>query len=486
MAETSGFFEARLNEETEEYDRLYYAEQFANYFKLFIGNGVFIQDSNQLQVESVAGMNIKVNPGWGFINGYWYNNSEELNITIPVNTFTVDRYDLVVLRKDLALREISIVYLENETNIRRDGNYYDLALAKIRIPVGSASISNSNITDKRPDEEVCGFVKGLVDIITTDALFNQFTAQFNEWFTDIKEKLEEDPAGNLQAQIGNLGELVTVNKDNLVESINEVVDKLDNLSAEDIGLGNVNNTADKDKSVKYAVSAGSAESANTANSAINDSENRNIATALNRFADVNGKTKEYTGDLNNLNYNSIFNVSGGANKNTPVTNTWEWGFVITTVHCNNDTYISQLWIGMTASVIYYRVKVEGSWNGWKEIAKQEAVNNVIKVNSMYGNSIQTLFTKTGAVFFHNWADSTNFPALYGSGIKLDTEDASYKTILYTIPNALTFYVGKYEVSSNKITWAEMAKKSLVPSGKGIEFQIVNGELQYRYDTEVWG
>lgn len=235
MAETSGFFEARLNEETEEYDRLYYAEQFANYFKLFIGNGIFIQDSNQLQVESVAGMNIKVNPGWGFINGYWYNNSEELNITIPVNTFTVDRYDLVVLRKDLALREISIVYLENETNIRRDGNYYDLALAKIRIPVGSASISNSNITDKRSDEEVCGFVKGLVDIITTDALFNQFTAQFNEWFTDVKEKLEEDPAGKLQAQIGNLVELVTVNKGNLVKSINEVVDKLDNLSAEDVG-----------------------------------------------------------------------------------------------------------------------------------------------------------------------------------------------------------------------------------------------------------
>lgn len=136
-------------------------------------------------------------------------------------------------------------------------------------------------------------------------------------------------------------------------------------TASDLGLGNVDNTADKDKNVKYAESAGSA---------IKDSEDRNIAEALNRFANAQGRSQEYTGDLNNLNYNSILNVSG-ANKNTPVTNIWEWGFVITTVHCNNDSYISQLWVGMTASVIYYRVKVNEIWSSWKDLTLNSQILN---------------------------------------------------------------------------------------------------------------
>ena len=197
MAETSGFFEAKVNEETNEYDRVYYASQFARYFSLFIGNGVFVGTSEQLLVESVSGMRIKVNPGWGFIEGYWYNNDKDLFIDVPVNTMAVARTDIVVLRKDEALRDTHIVYLEGETEIKRDGSYYDLLLATINVPVGSASVSNVNITDKRPDQKVCGFVKGLVDVITTDALFNQFTAQFNEWFLKMQGQLTGDPVGKL-------------------------------------------------------------------------------------------------------------------------------------------------------------------------------------------------------------------------------------------------------------------------------------------------
>lgn len=225
MAETSGFFEAKVNEETNEYDRVYYASQFAQYFALFIGNGVFAATSDQLLVESVSGMRIKVNPGWGFIEGYWYNNDEDLIIDVPVNTMAVSRTDIVVLRRDEALRDTHIVYLEGESEIRRDGSYFDLLLAIINIPVGSASISNANITDKRPDEEVCGFVKGLVDVITTDALFNQFTAQFNEWFVKIQSQLTDDVVTKLTSDIGTLSKLKTTNKTSLVSAINELNDE---------------------------------------------------------------------------------------------------------------------------------------------------------------------------------------------------------------------------------------------------------------------
>lgn len=604
MAETSGFFEARLNEETEEYDRLYYAEQFANYFKLFIGNGVFIQDSNQLQVESVAGMNIKVNPGWGFINGYWYNNSEELNITIPVNTFTVDRYDLVVLRKDLALREISIVYLENETNIRRDGNYYDLALAKIRIPVGSASISNSNITDKRPDEEVCGFVKGLVDIITTDALFNQFTAQFNEWFTDIKEKLEEDPAGNLQAQIGNLGELVTVNKDSLVESINEAVDKIDNLSAEDIGampgiiavteypyngitdvlklpIGRYRFTSQTvwDKfantpsttigiievssvqtgnpdpwtqawkykhllyksmysGVMYVRTAASGEVGN-----INDSGWLKVTTSKNildtaELISANTVSGNVAGALgvkqiknalndsiNTLNtnlQNTIYSNGGTIeektkwlieNKKLPTNKP----FLIREAHSGISILVGHIYdsynyggfLIITIGEVYYAKVFNGTLASLTKIGDYAELANRA-TNDSNGRNIATGYMKHYDGNVSKFNDMLTRGKYLVNGTYKTSEGAPRDGVLYgalyvflcddtrTHNNTSTWLMqllfdtyGNIKIrrkinADGWTSWRSLCKDDETPTGGGIQFQIVNGELQYRYDTEVWG
>ena len=67
--ETSGFFEAEWNEQTSSYDLEYLAEQFANYFSLFIGNGVFGSPTNQLKVSAGDGLTVKVSKGWCFING---------------------------------------------------------------------------------------------------------------------------------------------------------------------------------------------------------------------------------------------------------------------------------------------------------------------------------------------------------------------------------------------------------------------------------
>lgn len=218
MSETSGFFEAKLNSVTNEYDRVYYAEQFANYFKLFIGNGVFASPTDQLLVEADSGMNIIVNSGWAFINGYWYNNSDNLTINIPVNTQSVERTDIVVARYDNASRDIHIEYLDGESSIRRDGSYYDLLLATVTVPVGSSVITDAVIKDNRSNENVCGFVKGLVDVVTTDDLFKQYEAQFNEWFTKIKNSLDGDIAGNLQNEIEEITETEFNRYYNLINS----------------------------------------------------------------------------------------------------------------------------------------------------------------------------------------------------------------------------------------------------------------------------
>ena len=53
---------------------------------------------------------------------------------------------------------------------------------------------------------------------------------FNIWFDLIKNQLNKDAAGHLQQQIGNLNELATEDKESLTGAVNEVSEKLDNVS----------------------------------------------------------------------------------------------------------------------------------------------------------------------------------------------------------------------------------------------------------------
>lgn len=225
MAETSGFFEAELNEETGQWDREYFAHQFASYFKLFFGNGVFGSPTNQLKVLAGDGLKVIVKAGWAFIEGYWYFNEADLELTIDPNTTAFDRQDSIMCRLDMASKKITSVALAGVTDVVRDGNYYDLKLASVIVGVAGTSISNANIVDTRTDQTVCGLVTGVMKVQPTADLFAQFTAQFNLWFETIKGQLSGDVAGNLQNQIGSLPDLKTSVKSSLVEAINELTQK---------------------------------------------------------------------------------------------------------------------------------------------------------------------------------------------------------------------------------------------------------------------
>lgn len=223
MAETSGFFEAELNEETNKWDREYFASQFAAYFRLFFGNGVFGSPTNQLQVIAGEGLNVIVRAGWAFIEGYWYYNDSDLELVVSPNTSAFDRIDSVVCRLNVAERKIKTIVVEDTTEVVRDGNYYDLKLANITLGVAATSVTDANIVDTRMDESVCGIVTSVMKIQPTADLFAQFTDMFNTWFEGIKEQLSTDAAGNLQNQIGLLDELHTEDKTSLVNAINELL-----------------------------------------------------------------------------------------------------------------------------------------------------------------------------------------------------------------------------------------------------------------------
>lgn len=210
IEEESGFFNAEEieNEDgSKSYDRVYIAEQFANYFALFVGNGVFINPVDQLMVsasEEETGLKVQVNPGWAFINGMWYHNTKYAVLELEPNTAVSARKDGIFCRYSKAERSINIVVEKGRIVPKKLEYEYELLLATVTVVSGAIKISNSNITDKRPDESVCGFVKGLVNVIQTEELFQQFTDTFETWLSDLNEMLGEDAAGSLLVSINEL------------------------------------------------------------------------------------------------------------------------------------------------------------------------------------------------------------------------------------------------------------------------------------------
>lgn len=177
------------------HDRVYRAEEWAEYFASFIGNGVFPVPSNNLQVVAGSGMVVTVKAGKAWINGYFYYNTGDLSLTLPVADGVLNRIDRIVVRWDLTERLISVVVKSSVPSasptppaLQRDADAYELCLADITTGAGVTAISQAVITDRRLDPSLCGVVAGVVDQIDTAA----FNAQLQAWFTDYKaQSLQE-------------------------------------------------------------------------------------------------------------------------------------------------------------------------------------------------------------------------------------------------------------------------------------------------------
>lgn len=213
MSETSGFFEAQWDasltnpiteEQTGWWDRDYLASQWQEFMQMFLGNGVFVSPVNQCKVIPGTGLTVIVTQGWAFINGSWYHNDANLVINIAQNTTLNSRIDSIKLRYSDSTRSINALGFTGETTLVRGESVYDLKLAEVTVPVGAVTISAANITDTRSNENVCGFVKGLVDVVDTNDLFSQFDTIFNNWFDTVKDQVTGDLGAKLQLEFSKL------------------------------------------------------------------------------------------------------------------------------------------------------------------------------------------------------------------------------------------------------------------------------------------
>lgn len=232
-----------------DHDRVYKAEDWAWYFATFIANGVFPKPSDGLQVIAYSGMEIKVNAGYAFINGYAYRNPASQTITLDTAEGAQNRVDRVVVRWDLTQRDIYLAVLKGTpsakpqaTAVTRTTEIWELALADIYVGKGVTEIRTANITDKRFNSSVCGIVKGTVEEIDASVLTKQFTDFFSIYsqavldeFSVYKQDMEKylkDIAGVYQEYISKTENLFAQYESQFNERYTEFGNTLNNWDEE--------------------------------------------------------------------------------------------------------------------------------------------------------------------------------------------------------------------------------------------------------------
>ena len=170
-----------------DHDREYNASSMEEWLRPFFVTGVF---NGNLQVTADGtSMSVTVSDGYVNIKGKtrWFESSNTL--AIAASSGTLSRIDNIVVRRDDAARNITLEVVQgsaSETPVAptptRTDSVYELVLAHVTVSVGAINISQSNIEDTRPDTDLCGWVTSTV----TEMDFNQFTAQFDQYFKEFK------------------------------------------------------------------------------------------------------------------------------------------------------------------------------------------------------------------------------------------------------------------------------------------------------------
>ena len=203
MSVTYGFYNA-LN-----HDRHYDSTQMSTLFDGIINDGIFASIGTCMVVTATTGNVVSVGIGRAWFNHTWTWNDAILPITADLPEVILDRIDAVVLEVNAteSIRENSIKIVKGEPSsspVRPtmiDTTYvHQHPLCYIYRKAKSTEITQEDITNMVGSEE-CPFITGILKTINTSELLMQWKAQFDDWFSGLKDILSGDVAGNLQVEI---------------------------------------------------------------------------------------------------------------------------------------------------------------------------------------------------------------------------------------------------------------------------------------------
>ncbi len=204
---------------------------------------------NALAVTAGTGLNVTLAPGIAICGSTYYFNTANKIFSAPAGVTT----DIVV-QLDLANavitteRKTRTSGADIEDDLTRSATIWQICLASITVPAGTTQVTSAMITDQRLNTTACSTSDGHpVCGLVGSALQLSSEMILDEW-DNIKGQLAEDPAGHLQLEIGDLDDLTTTAKNNLVAAINELVTNAGKL---EIQYGTVTTTSSGDTAITF-------------------------------------------------------------------------------------------------------------------------------------------------------------------------------------------------------------------------------------------
>ena len=210
-------------EETETgYDKEYVADDFARYFRAFISSGIFMKDATNLQVIANGDMAVTLKAGKMIIDGYGYENTGDIIITIDPADGVLGRIDRISATWSKDDRDIHYTlqkgtpsYEPVAPECRRTEEYKDYVVADIYVAAGVIKIQQQNITDQRLNSDVCGLAIPFSEL-NTDAIFTQYQDAVNEFLKFADTCIDGTVVGQVEADLENKLDKAGDSGDNVV------------------------------------------------------------------------------------------------------------------------------------------------------------------------------------------------------------------------------------------------------------------------------
>ena len=173
-------------------DRVYDANDFAEWLRKFFTTGVFTGD---LIVTAAGGMTVSVSGGYANIEGKVGFFETATTLPIANASGSYGRIDSVVAECNYSDRDITLKIISGEYSANpiakapeRSAAAFQLVLAHVAVGAGVTQITQADITDTRTDTRICGIVAGAVKQLD----FSSMTLQFEDFFDQYRNKVSGD------------------------------------------------------------------------------------------------------------------------------------------------------------------------------------------------------------------------------------------------------------------------------------------------------
>lgn len=167
---------------SDNHDRVYDADSFEHLLKKFFTTGVF---SGSCRASAPgSGMIVQMGAGYSNVEGKVRFFQDVSEFVLANAHATYDRIDTIVIERNDIDRDITAKVVTGSYSAQpvatapvREGGIYQLIVAEIYVTGGAVRITDADITDKRPDTSVCGYVLSAVQTPDFSELFAQFQQQ---------------------------------------------------------------------------------------------------------------------------------------------------------------------------------------------------------------------------------------------------------------------------------------------------------------------